>query len=81
LKKVSKHVKTGQPIPDDLLQKKIASQNQNVATMTLNQIFLASVDLILNSAYDKDMIKKQKLIQEENDKKIAEAKKHGQSLV
>jgi len=62
LKKVSKHVKTGKPIPDDLLSKKVASQNMNVATLTLNQIFLASVDLILNSAYDKDMLKKQKLI-------------------
>lgn len=60
MKKVSKHVKTGKPIPDDLLNKKVASQNMNVATLTLNQIFLASVDLILNSAYDKDMLKKQK---------------------
>ena len=49
--------------------------------MTLNQIFLASVDLILNSAYDKNAVQKQKLIQEENDKKIADAKKNGQSLV
>lgn len=52
----------------------------NVATLTLNQIFLASVDLILNSAYDKDMLKKQKQINEEQEKKVAEAKKHGQSL-
>jgi len=58
LKKVSKHVKTGKPIPDDLIDKKIASQNLHVASETLNQIFLASVDLILNSAYDKDMLKK-----------------------
>jgi Zn-dependent oligopeptidase len=58
LKKVSKHVKTGKPIPDDLINKKVANQNLNVATLTLNQIFLASVDLILNSAYDKDMLKK-----------------------
>jgi len=58
LKKVSKHIKTGKPIPDDLVNKKVANQNLNVATLTLNQIFLASVDLILNSAYDKDMLKK-----------------------
>jgi len=58
LKKVSKHVKTGKPIPDDLIEKKVSSQNMHVATETLNQIFLASVDLILNSAYDKDMLKK-----------------------
>ena len=58
MKKVSKHIKTGKPIPDDLVNKKVANQNLNVATLTLNQILLASVDLILNSAYDKDMLKK-----------------------
>ena len=57
LKKVSKHVKTGKPLPDDLITKKVASQNMHVASETLGQIFLASIDLILNSAYDKNMLK------------------------
>jgi Zn-dependent oligopeptidase len=57
LKKVSKHVKTGKPLPDDLIAKKVASQNMHVASETLGQIFLASIDLILNSAYDKNMLK------------------------
>jgi hypothetical protein len=40
-------------------------------------VFLASVDLILNSAYDKEMLKKEKLAQLLRDKEIAEAKKNG----
>jgi thimet oligopeptidase len=36
LKKVSKHYKTGEPLPQDLIEKKIATKNEYVATETLS---------------------------------------------
>ena len=56
LKKVSKHYETGQPLPDKMIEQKIASQSGMVATATLNQIFLGSVDLLLYSASDRKML-------------------------
>ena len=41
-----------------MIQKKIKSKNLHIATETLNQITMATVDLILNSAYDKNFMKK-----------------------
>jgi Zn-dependent oligopeptidase len=65
LRKVSKHYKTGLPMPDDLIDKKIATKNENIATKTLNQIFLGTIDLLLYSANDKPLLSKyQKLSQE-----------------
>ena len=43
-------------MPDDLIQKKIKSKNLHVASETLNQITLATVDLLLNSAQDKNLL-------------------------
>jgi len=56
LKKVSKHYKTGQPLPEKMIDQKIESQKGMVATATLNQVFLGSVDLLLYSASDKKML-------------------------
>ena len=53
IKRMSKHVRTGQQMPDDLIQKKIKSKSLHVASETLNQVMLATVDLLLNSANDK----------------------------
>jgi Zn-dependent oligopeptidase len=53
LKKISKHVKTGKPLPEEMIKKLIKSKNLHSATETLNQITMATVDLIMNSAYDK----------------------------
>ena len=36
LKLISKHVKTGESMPDDLIQKKLDSRNENTALETLN---------------------------------------------
>jgi len=36
LKKVSKHYKTGKPLPDDMIEAKIKSRNDFQATKTLN---------------------------------------------
>lgn len=56
LKRVSKHYQTGQPLPEKMIDQKIESQKGMVATATLNQIFLGSVDLLLYSASDKKML-------------------------
>ena len=56
LKKVSKHYSTGKPLPDKMIEQKIESQHGMVATATLNQIFLGTVDLLLYSASDKKML-------------------------
>jgi Zn-dependent oligopeptidase len=53
LKLISRHYKTGKSLDDKAIQKKIEGKNLHSATETLNQITLATVDLIMNSAYDK----------------------------
>ena len=57
LKKVSKHYQTGQPLPDEMIDHKIKSRNEFKATMTLNQIFLGTIDLLLYSASDKKQLR------------------------
>ena len=56
LKKVSKHYKTGEPLPDDLIAQKVATKNEYVATETLSQIFLGTVDFLLYSASDQKLL-------------------------
>lgn len=58
MKRMSKHVKTGEQMPDELIDKKIKSKNLHVASETLNQITMATVDLLLNSANDKKLLSK-----------------------
>lgn len=53
MKMMTKHKETGQQMPDELIEKKIKSKNLHIASETLNQITLATVDLLLNSATDK----------------------------
>jgi len=36
LRKVSKHYKTGEPLPDDIIDKKLASKNAHIASETLD---------------------------------------------
>jgi len=43
-------------MPDKLINLKIKSKNMHTATETLNQIFLATIDLLLNSATDKGLL-------------------------
>lgn len=56
LKKVSKHYKTGKPLEDEIIAKKIASKNAHVASETLDQLFYGSLDLLLYSASDKKLL-------------------------
>jgi len=36
LRKVSKHYQTGEPLPDDIIDKKLASKNAHIASETLD---------------------------------------------
>ena len=56
LKKVSKHYKTGEPLPQELIEKKIQTKNEYVATETLSQIFLGTLDFLLYSASDDKLL-------------------------
>jgi len=56
LKKVSKHYKTGKPLPDDMIDAKLKLRNNFQATKTLNQIMLGTTDLLLYSASDKKQL-------------------------
>jgi Zn-dependent oligopeptidase len=56
LRKVSKHYKTGEPLSTNLVDAKVRSRNDMVATATLNQIFLGTLDLMLYSAADEKLL-------------------------
>lgn len=56
LKRLSKHYKTGEPLPDDTIEKKIVIKNLLGATFTLRQLFYGSFDFLLHSASDKTLL-------------------------
>ena len=49
LKKISKHYQTGEPLPDDLIERMIAVKNFGTATAYLRQNFLAQYDMYLHT--------------------------------
>ena len=50
IKRLSRHVETNEPLPMDLISKKIAIKNINQAMFTMNQIFYGNYDLIMHTA-------------------------------
>ena len=56
LKRVSKHFETGEPLPDDLIEKKISIKNLLEATFTLRQQFYGTFDFLLHSANDENLL-------------------------
>ena len=53
LQRLSKHVDTGKPMPDELIEKKLALKNHNGALQELNQLFYASFDFVAHSETEK----------------------------
>ena len=49
LKKISKHYKTGEPLPDDLIKRMIDAKNFGTATAYLRQNFFAQYDMLLHT--------------------------------
>lgn len=49
LKKISKHYKTGEPLPDELIERMIAAKNFGTATAYLRQNFFAQYDMTLHT--------------------------------
>lgn len=54
LLRLSKHHKTGVPLPDHLIDALIKSKNANIATFTRRQIFFATIDMKLHTTTSKD---------------------------
>lgn len=50
LKKISKHYKTGEALPDDLIKRMIAAKNFGAGGMYLRQDFFAQYDMTLHTA-------------------------------
>ena len=50
LKKISKHYKTGEPLPDELIKRMIAAKNFGAGGMYLRQDFFAQYDMTLHTA-------------------------------
>merc|ERR1712137_810677 len=49
LSKLSKHYKTGESLPDELLQKLLAAKNVNVALFSLRQVYLSVLDMTIHT--------------------------------
>lgn len=49
LKKISKHYKTGEPLPDDMIEKMIAAKNFGAGGTYLRQDFFAQYDMTLHT--------------------------------
>jgi Zn-dependent oligopeptidase len=57
LSRVSSHVETGEPLPAELIKKKLAIKNLNEAYFTLRQLFYGTFDFVLHSAVDENLLK------------------------
>ena len=56
LQRISQHYESGEPLPEDLLDKKLKIKNLNEASFTLRQIFFGTFDLLLHTASDEKLL-------------------------
>ena len=56
IQKVSKHYKTGDSLPDDLLEKMIKVKRSDEASDTLTQVFYGTFDFLFHSASDSKLL-------------------------
>ena len=56
IQKVSKHFKTGESLPDQLLSQMIKVKRSDEASETLTQVFYGTFDLLLHSASDSKLL-------------------------
>ena len=54
LKRFARHYRTGETIPDDLVEKMIAAKNLNSGVNALQQVYYAILDLTLHDGYSPD---------------------------
>ncbi|HHC08341.1 MAG TPA: hypothetical protein ENK55_06460 [Actinobacteria bacterium] len=52
LRRIGRHHETGRPMPDELVERLVATRDHNVALKTLRQIFLGELDLALHGVDD-----------------------------
>jgi len=52
---ISKHYKTGKPLPKDLLDKMILAKNANIALRYLRQLFFAIYDMTIHNNWNEDL--------------------------
>jgi len=55
--RLSKHYKTGVPLPLEFVEKRKKANKMNEASNTLNQVQLGTYDFVLHTALDEDLLK------------------------
>ncbi len=52
LQRFARHYRTGEPIPDELVEQLVAARNLNVGTWNLRQVYFGQLDLALHATAD-----------------------------
>lgn len=55
LKQISAHFETGEPIPDEIIQRIVKAKNVDAATQNLRQLFFGIFDMTLHTSEGNDI--------------------------